>query len=53
MIQNRIASFYPAILNSVFSISPIKNEFCDFKQTKSPAEARLCFFLEADFDKVV
>ena len=36
--------FYPAILNSVKAISPIKNEFSDFKQTKSPAETELCFF---------
>ena len=45
LIQNRVARFYPAILNSVKAISPIKNEFCDFKQIKSPAETELYFLI--------
>lgn len=44
MIQNRLARFYPVISNSAISISPIKNEFRDFRQTKSPAETEFCFF---------
>ena len=47
MIQNRVARFYPAILNSVKAISPIKNEFCNFKQAKSSAETKL-YFLDND-----
>ena len=47
MIQNRVARFYPTILNSVKAISPIKNEFCNFKQAKSSAETELCFL---DYD---
>ena len=47
MIQNRLARFCPAISNSGISISPIKNEFCDFKQAKSSAETKL-YFLDND-----
>ena len=36
--------FLSCDFNSVKAISPIKNEFCDFKQSKSPAETELYFF---------
>ena len=45
MIQNRLVCFYPALFNSANAVSPIKNEFYDFRQIKSPAEARLCLLI--------